>query len=127
MRAAKLLVEIGDARGPFPTEAALAALAGACPSTRQSGKHHVVTLRWACDKKLRDAVMDFAADSRRANPWAVATYDRHRAAGKTHQHATRILARAWLRVIWRCWKDGVAYDPVLHRGAQRRLQQAASA
>jgi transposase len=116
VRAAKLLVEIGDARGRYPTDASLAALAGAAPSTRQSGRHHVVTFRWACDKKLREAVMDFAADSRRASPWAAAIYDRHRTAGKTHQHATRILARAWLRVIWRCWQDGTTYDPTRHGG-----------
>lgn len=114
VRAAKLLVEIGDARGRYPTDAALAALAGAAPSTRQSGRHHVVTFRWACDKKLRDAVMDFAADSRRASPWAATIYNRHRNAGKTHQHATRILARAWLRVIWRCWQDHTAYNPTRH-------------
>jgi transposase len=70
VRAAKLLVEIGDARGRFPTDTSLAALAGACPSTRQSGRHQAVTFRWACDKKLREAVMDFAGDSRRASPWA---------------------------------------------------------
>ena len=58
VRAAKLLVEIGDARGRFPTEASLAALAGTCPSTKQSGRHHIVTFRWACDEKLRDAVTD---------------------------------------------------------------------
>jgi transposase len=125
VRAAKLLVEIGDARGRFPTAAALAALAGACPSTRQSGRHHVVTFRWACDKKLREAVMDFAGDSRHASLWAAAIYNRHRAAGKTHQHATRILARAWLGVIWRCWQDHKPYDPALHRGAQELLATAA--
>jgi transposase len=125
IRAAKLLVEIGDARGRFPTDASLASLAGACPSTRQSGRHHVVTFRWACDKKLRDAVMDFAGDSRHASPWAAAIYDRHRAAQKSHPHAVRILARAWLRVIWRCWQDGIAYDHTLHRGAQAHLAKAA--
>jgi len=125
IRAAKLLVEIGDARGRFPTNASLAALAGACPSTRQSGRHEIVTFRWACDKKLRDAVMDFAGDSRHASPWAAAIYDRHIAKGKTHQHAVRILARAWLRVIWRCWQDRVAYDPTLHRGARAHLTTAA--
>ncbi len=125
IRAAKLLAEIGDARGRFPTDASLASLAGACPSTRQSGRHHVVTFRWACNKKLRDAVMDFAGDSRHASPWAAAIYDRHRAANKSHQHAVRILARAWLRVIWRCWQDGVAYDPSHHGGAQTHLAKAA--
>ena len=119
IRAAKLLVEIGDARGRYPTVDALAALAGAVPSTRQSGRHHVVAFRWACNHKLRAAVMDFAADSRHASPWAAAIYDRHRAQGKTHQHATRILARAWLRVIWRMWHDHTAYNPALHGGARR--------
>jgi transposase len=116
IRAAKLLVEIGDARGRFPTNAALAALAGAAPTTKQSGRHHTVVFRWACDLKLRDAIIDFAADSRRASPWAAAIYNRHRQAGKTHQHATRILARAWIRVIWRCWQDHTAYDPTRHGG-----------
>jgi transposase len=114
VRAAKLLVEIGDARGRFPAVESLAGLAGACPCTRQSGKHKAVVFRWACDKKLRDAVMDFAADSRHASAWAADIYNRHRAANKTHQHATRILARAWLRVIWRCWQDRVPYNPALH-------------
>jgi transposase len=127
VRAAKMLAEIGDARGRYPTEASLAALAGAAPSTRRSGRHHVVTFRWACNTKLRDAIMDFAADSRRASPWAAAIYDRHRAAGKTHQHATRILARAWLRIIWRCWQDRVAYDPTKHRSNQPFLQQTSQA
>jgi transposase len=127
IRAAKLLVEIGDARGRFPTETSLAALAGAAPSTRQSGRHHVVTFRWACDKKLRAAVIDFAADSRRASPWAAAIYDRHRAAGKTHQHATRILARAWLRIIWRCWQDHTAYDPTKHRSNQALINKTSQA
>ena len=77
-----------------------------------------MTFRWACDAKLRAAVTDFAADSRRASPWAASIYDHHRAAGKTHQHATRILARAWLRVIWRCWHDHTAYNPLKHRGAR---------
>jgi transposase len=125
IRAAKLLVEIGDARGRYPTADALAALAGACPTTRASGRHHVVSFRWACDKKLRDAVMDFAGDSRHASPWAAAIYNRHRADGKTHQHTTRILARAWLRIIWRCWQDGAAYDPTRHGGARNHLAAAA--
>jgi transposase len=124
VRAAKLLVEIGDARGRFPTDASLAALAGAAPSTRQSGRHQVVTFRWPATKSSAMAVIDFAADSRRASPWAAAIYDRHRAAGKTHQHATRILARAWLRVIWRCWQDRTPYDPAQHGGAQRFLDPA---
>ncbi|WP_091407221.1 transposase [Micromonospora saelicesensis] len=38
VRAARVLGEIGDACGRFPTPEALTCLAGAAPSTRQSGK-----------------------------------------------------------------------------------------
>ena len=111
VRAARLLAEIGDCRARFPTPEALACLAGVAPSTRQSGKIRAVGFRWACDKQLRDAVTDFAGDSRRANPWAADLYHRARARGHDHPHAVRILARAWLYVIWHCWQDGTAYDP----------------
>ncbi len=47
VRAARLLAEIGDCRARFPTPESLACLAGATPSTRQSGKHRVVSFRWA--------------------------------------------------------------------------------
>lgn len=118
IRAAALLAEIGDCRARFPSPESLAALAGAVPSTRSSGKHHVVTFRWACDKKLRDALIDFGQDSIRANPWADRLYRSHRAQGKTHPHAARIVTRAWINVIWRCWQDRVAYDPNKHRALQ---------
>ena len=68
IRAATMLAEIGDARGRFPTDDSLAALAGCAPSTRRSGKLHAVTFRFACDKKLRDAIINFADDSRHASP-----------------------------------------------------------
>lgn len=119
VRAARLLAEIGDCRARFPTPESLTCLAGAAPSTRQSGKMRVVGFRWSCDKQLRDAVTDFAADTRLANPWAADLYDRARARRHDHAHAVRILARAWLHIIWHCWQDGVAYDPSQHRALQR--------
>ncbi len=42
VRAARLLAEIGDARGRYPTPESLVCLAGAAPSTRQSGKVKVM-------------------------------------------------------------------------------------
>jgi transposase len=121
VRAAGLLVEIGDCRARFPSPEALAALAGAVPSTRASGQHRVVTFRWTCDKKLRDALVDFAQDSVRASPWADQLYQRHRQAHKTHPHAARIVTRAWIGVIWRCWQDRQPYNPARHRALQRIL------
>jgi transposase len=125
VRAARLLAEIGDCRARFPTPESLACLAGVAPSTRQSGKMRAVGFRWACDKQLRDAVTDFAGDSRHANVWAADLYNRAIARGHDHPHAVRILARAWLYIIWRCWRDGVAYDPTKHRALQAHQQHAA--
>lgn len=121
IRAARLLAEIGDCRGKFPTPDALACLAGVTPSTRQSGKLRSVSFRWACDKQLRDAICDFASDSRRANIWAADLYNRARARGHDHPHATRILARAWVHVIWHCWQNNTPYDPNRHRALQALL------
>jgi transposase len=121
VRAARLLAEIGDCRARFPTPESLICAAGVAPSTRQSGKHKAVTFRWAASKQLRDAVTDFAGDSRHASPWAARLYDDAIARGKTHPHAVRILARAWLFVIWHCWQDGVPYDPARHKALQRIL------
>jgi transposase len=119
VRAATLLAEIGDVRSRFPDEESLAALAGVAPVTRASGKMTSVGFRWATDKKLRNALIDFADDSRHASPWAKHVYDQAIARGKRHPHAVRILARAWTRVIWRCWQDHAPYNPDQHGGAMR--------
>ncbi len=84
VRAARLLAEIGDARGRYPTPESLVCLAGAAPSTRQSGKVKVVSFRWAVDKQLRGAVTDFAGDSHTANAWAEDLYRRARDRGHDH-------------------------------------------
>ena len=39
--------------------------------------------------------------------------------GVRHPHAVRILARAWLRVIWACWHTNTTYDPT-HHGSESR-------
>jgi transposase len=106
---------------------AIAALAGLVPVTRSSGKHRAVSFRWACNKRLRAAITGFADNSRRASPWAADIYTRARASGKDHAHAIRILARAWVRIIWRCWIDQQPYDPGQHRGARPHLDTATAA
>ncbi len=121
VRAARLLAEIGDARGRFPTADSLACLAGVAPSTRQSGKVKAVTFRWGANKELRDALCDFAGDSRHDNPWAADLYAKAIARGHDHPHAVRILARAWVHIIWRAWQDNLAYDPLKHGALQALL------
>lgn len=119
INAAQLLSELGSVRERFATEAQLAAEAGVCPVTYQSGKSHGVAFRWACNHRLRAAVTTWADNSRHACPWAGVLYQRARARGARHPHAIRILARAWIRVLWRVWQQHAVYDPAKHLGAQR--------
>jgi transposase len=119
--AAELLAEIGDNRARHATSASLEAIAGQAPVAVQSGKKKVACFRWACNKNLRDAVSVLADSSRHHNPWAADIYQRARARGRDHPHATRILGRAWLRVIWRLWHDRTPYDPTRHGSLNRLL------
>ena len=125
VRAATLLAEIGDCRARFPDAESLCCLAGVAPSTRASGRHRAVTFRFSSDKKLRDALTDFAGDSWRGNAWALQRYRQLRADGKSHPHAERVLARSWAHIIWRCWQDHTPYDPSRH-GAHQRLNHHAA-
>lgn len=117
--AAQILAELGDVRERFPTEDQLAAEAGVCPVTHASGKSRGVVWRWACNKNLRSAITCFADNSRHASPWAADIYRRAKQRGCRHPHAIRILARAWIRVLWRAWNDRKPYDPNAHLAAAK--------
>jgi transposase len=122
--AAQILAELGSIRDRFTSAERLAAEAGVCPLTYESGKSKAVTFRWACNHRLRAALTCLAHNSRRASQWAAHLYDNARARGCDHPHAVRILARAWVRVIWRAWMDRKPYDPAQHRAAQLLVNPA---
>jgi len=124
--AAQILAELGDVRERFPTADQLAAEAGVSPVTHASGKSRGVIFRWACNHRLRAAITCFADNSRHSSPWAANVYRRARSRGCDHPHAVRILARAWIRVLWRAWTDGSIYKPELHRAATEHNQALAA-
>jgi len=97
--------------------------AGVAPVTRASGKSASVNFRWAVNTRARTAVTIWADNSRHNSPWAAQLYANARARGKRHPHAVRILARAWLRVVWTCWTTNTTYNPTRHRAEQRLNQQ----
>jgi transposase len=117
--AAAMLSEIGDCRDRYPTKAALAADGGQSPVAVESGRSKRARFRWACDHRLRAAIATMADASRHHNPWAADIYNRARARGASHQHAIRILGRAWCGVIWRLWHNHDVYDPARHTARQR--------
>ena len=120
LTAARLLAEIGDDRGRYQTNEALAARAGASAVARESGRRKTASFRWACNHRLRQAITTLADTSRHHHPWAHTTYARARGHGHDHPRALRTLARNWIRVLWRCWQDHTPYNPT-HHGSLNRL------
>lgn len=110
----QIIGEIGPILERATSCAQVAAETGAAPVTKESGKHRSVNFRHAVNRRARQALTTWADNSRHGSEWAAAIYNNARARGKRHPHATRILARAWLRVIWACWRDKSCYDPVIH-------------
>jgi transposase len=119
VNAAQIYAEITDDQARFASVDQLAGEAGVAPVTHASGKHKAVVFRWACNKRLRRAITCWADNSRHSSEWAASIYDAARTRGCDHPHATRILARAWLRVVWQCWRTRTPYDPARHSAAAR--------
>ena len=120
--AATLLAEIGDDRSRYPTSEHLAADAGMTPVAVESGRKKVACFRRGCDHRLRAATGTLADATRHWHPWAQHRYATARGRGHDHPRAIRTVGRSWTRVIWRCWQDGIAYDPNHHTALQQHLE-----
>jgi transposase len=115
----QLVAEVGPLLDRTASADEAAALCGAVPVTKRSGQQRGVCFRHATNAKARKALTLYADNSRHASPWAERIYRDARARGCRHPHAIRILARAWLRVIWACWHTNSPYDPERRRGRDR--------
>ena len=65
------------------------------------------------ERKIAEAAEvhpDFFIHSIAQSVWARAYYQRQRERGKEHHAAVRALAFKWIRIVFRCWQDRVAYD-----------------
>jgi len=116
--AATPLAEIGDCRARYPSGEALAADGGQAAIAIEPGKRKHAAFRHARDHRRRDALGTLADSTRHWHPWAADRYTSAITRGHDHPRAIRTLGRAWCRVLWRCWQDGVPYDPARHRGLQ---------
>lgn len=114
-----LIAEIGPLLERCDNPEQVAALCGAAPVTKASGKSRTVGFRYTANKQARVAITSFADNSRHSSTWANDCYRRARSRGARHPHAVRILARSWVRVIWACWTTDTVYDPHRHNGERR--------
>lgn len=90
---------------------ALRALAGVAPVTQQSGKTRIVSMRYACQNRLRHAVFHAANVHMQNDPRARAIYLRLRQKGKSHGRAIRGVADRLLELICILLQKQTAYDP----------------
>lgn len=108
--APRLLVAFGDQLGRYPTAAAFQKYAGVAPVREKSGRQLWTHWRWNAPKFLRQSLVEWAGQTVVHSVWARAYYHQQRRAGKAHHAILRALAFKWIRILWRCWQDGVPYD-----------------
>jgi transposase len=90
----------------------LRAYAGAAPVTKRSGKRaFFVHMRYACKRRLRQALYHWSRTSIQRDAAARAYYDSLRARGHSHARALRSVADRWLRILVAMLKTGTLYDP----------------
>lgn len=108
--APRLSAVLGSDRDRFQSALDLQNLSGIAPVTESSGDSLWVHKRWACNHFLRQTFHEFAGHSISQSIWARAFYAEQRKRGKGHHAAVRALAYKWIRIIYRCWQDKVAYS-----------------
>ena len=115
--APRLLAAFGSQRDRYDSADEVQTYTGIAPVTEKSGKRKWVHFRWACPKFLRQSFHEWAGHSISQSGWARAYYQQQRDRGNDHHAAVRALAFKWLRILFRCWKDHVAYDETKYLAA----------
>jgi len=108
--APRLLAAFGSQRDRYANAEEVQSYSGIAPVTERSGKKKWIHFRWACPKFLRQSFHEWAGHSIAHSQWARSYYQQQRERGKGHHAAVRGLAFKWIRIVFRCWKDGVVYD-----------------
>lgn len=108
--AARVLGEFGDDPHRYTDAKARKNYAGTSPITRASGKKKIVLARYARNRRLGDAVQQWAFCSLRGSPGARAYYQQLRARGTGHQAALRQLANRLVGILHGCLKTNTPYD-----------------
>ena len=108
--APRLLATFGSQRERYASAEEVQTYSGIAPVMKRSGKKKWVHFRWACPKFVRQSFHEWAGHSIAHSQWARRYYRQQRERGKGHHAAVRGLAFKWIRIVFRCWKDRVAYD-----------------
>jgi transposase len=90
---------------------ALRSLCGTAPVTRRSGKSRIVVRRYACNRRLRNAVFNWGGVAVQHDPISKAKYEALRARGHSHARALRSVVDRLLYVACAMLNSGTLFDP----------------
>jgi transposase len=90
---------------------ALRCQGGVAPVTKQSGKSRYVVQRWACNKRLANALLHWARVAIQNDPASRAKYQASRERGKSWGRALRGVADRLLYLACAALKTGTLYNP----------------
>jgi hypothetical protein len=122
---ARVLGEFGDDPNRYTTAKCRKNYAGTSPLTVASGRKRAVLARHIRNRRLDDAVDQWAFCTLQASPGARAFYDQHRAAGDLHHQALRALGNRLVGILHGCLRHHTHYSE--HTAWAHRAQTPAAA
>ena len=121
---ARVLGEFGDDPNRYTDAKSRKNYAGTSPLTVASGKKRAVLARHVRNRRLYDAIDQWAFCALTTSPGARAFYDQHRAAGDLHHQALRALGNRLVGILHGCLRHHTPYNE--HTAwAHRQTTQAA--
>ena len=121
---ARVLGEFGDDPNRYTTAKSRKNYAGTSPLTVASGKKCAVLARHIRNRRLYDAIDQWAFCAMNSSPGARTFYDQHRAAGDLHHQALRALGNRLVGILHGCLRHNIIYDEHIAR-AHRQPATAA--
>lgn len=107
---ARVLGEFGDDPNRYTTAKCRKNYAGTSPVTIASGRKRTVLARHVRNRRLFDAVDQWAFCATNTSPGARRFYDQRRAAGDTHHQALRALGNRLTGILHGCLRHHTLYD-----------------
>jgi hypothetical protein len=121
---ARVLGEFGDDPNRYTTAKCRKNYAGTSPLTIASGKKRAVLARHVRNRRLYDAIDQWAFCALQTSPGARTLYDQRRAAGDLHHQALRALGNRLVGILHGCLRHRTHYDE--HKAWAHRQAAAAA-
>jgi transposase len=107
---ARVLGEFGDDPNRYTDAKSRKNYAGTSPLTIASGKKRAVLARHVRNRRLYDAIDQWAFSALSTSPGARALYDQHRVAGDLHHQALRALGNRLVGILHGCLRHKQPYS-----------------